>query len=183
MGMIDTATLTELIELGEKATERPWKWTAGHGSPQLEGNIYDSDMNPVLVAEGCGNDSQTSSGVRGCMPEKLLDELRACPLHPSNRDRAYIAASANLAVPLAREVMRLREENERMRAKCADIESHHISNLADQVRVLKAEVERLRKKAGLAEEMRESMRLASLPVPQRKAIDMWGWRDRYDAIP
>ncbi len=77
----------------KKATKGPWKWTipgAGFPGPQLEGNIQNSDMNPVLMTAGCSSD-KGGSKILGCMPEKLNDPLRACPLHPMAGDRDFIA--------------------------------------------------------------------------------------------
>ena len=88
----DDALVAELKRLCEAAEPGPWKWTAGEGGPQLEGNIYASEMNPVLVCRGCGNKETTTEGVKGCMPEKLGDPLRACPLHPTKSVRDFIAA-------------------------------------------------------------------------------------------
>ena len=72
-----------------KATLGPWKWTSCGKAPQLEGSIEYAEMNPVLVARGCGN--KHGDVVTGCMPEKIDDPLRACPLHPSAEDRDFIA--------------------------------------------------------------------------------------------
>lgn len=72
-----------------KATPGPWRWTALSGSPQLEGSMKYADMNPILVARECGNEH--GDLVQGCMPEKFNDNLRACPLHPNEEDRDFIA--------------------------------------------------------------------------------------------
>jgi hypothetical protein len=77
----------------DAATAGPWRWTGFCGSPQLEGAREYAEMNPVMVAQGCGNDRKTVDGVQGCMPEFLGDELRACPLHPDKTDRDFVAAS------------------------------------------------------------------------------------------
>lgn len=74
-----------------KATLGPWKWTSFGRVPQLEGKNEYAEMNPVLVARGCGNTHEHSDClVIGCMPEKLEDPLRACPLHPDAEDRDFI---------------------------------------------------------------------------------------------
>jgi len=74
----------------KNATPGPWEWTAAGERPQLEGKIEYAEMNPILVAAGCGN-KRKKKLVYGCMPEKLNDELRACPLHPFREDREFIA--------------------------------------------------------------------------------------------
>ena len=55
-------------------------------------------MNPVLIAGGCGNESVTSAGVKGCNAWGLheTDPMRSCPLHPSKPDRDLIAAAPDL---------------------------------------------------------------------------------------
>lgn len=74
-------------------TPGPWRWTSFEEGPQLEGNIDAAEMNPILVARGCGNQQETATGVKGCMPAALHDDLRACPLHPTAADRALIASA------------------------------------------------------------------------------------------
>ena len=74
-----------------EATPGPWHWTSFGEAPQLEGSIEYAEMNPVLVAHGCNNDKENSSGIRGCMSDKFDDPLKACPLHPSSEDRDFIA--------------------------------------------------------------------------------------------
>lgn len=93
--------MTEQPETTEaKHTPGPWHWTASDLGPQLESKY--PGRNPVLIAAGCGNDKQTASGVEGCMPEKLGDPFRACPLHPTADDRALIAAAPDLLAALER---------------------------------------------------------------------------------
>lgn len=78
----------------KKATPGSWKWTVLGGEypgPQLEGSVEYSEMNPILVTTGCGGKKQADSGVKGCMPDKMKDPLRACPLHPMFDDRDFIA--------------------------------------------------------------------------------------------
>jgi hypothetical protein len=78
----------------KKATQGPWKWTVlgeGYPGPQLEGSVEYSEMNPILVTTGCGNKKVADSGVRGCIPDKMGDPMRACPLHPRAEDRDFIA--------------------------------------------------------------------------------------------
>jgi len=89
-------------------TKGPWKWTSFTGEVQLEGANEASEMNPILVVRGCGNEHVTSVGVKGCMPEKLNDPLRACPLHPTQADRDLIARAPELLRELteAREALR-----------------------------------------------------------------------------
>lgn len=103
----------ELKELAEKATPLPWQWTAGCREPQLEGAVPNPEMNPVLVARGCGNDHDPKSPVQGCMPSTLAgDDLRSCPLHPSRTDREYITAAANALPALIARIERLEKSLE-----------------------------------------------------------------------
>lgn len=75
-----------------KATLGPWKWTDCGQMPQLEGKNEHAEMNPILIARGCGNTHEHPDClVVGCMPEKMEDPLRACPLHPYAEDRDFIA--------------------------------------------------------------------------------------------
>lgn len=97
----------------ERATAGPWRWRGFDGHPQLEGEVYAAEMNPVLVARGCGNNRKTDPGVEGCMPEKLRDDLRACPPHPSWQDRDLIAHARTDLPDLLAEVDRLRAALER----------------------------------------------------------------------
>lgn len=147
MSELDTRALRALLE---KATKGPWKWTPGYGQPQIEGDVEAPDMNPVLIAHGCGNEMATTAGVTGCMPEKLNDELRACPLHPSAPDRALIVALVNAAPALLSEVDGLRSIRD---AQINVIETVRADRdrfmaerdaLRDRVAELEAEVERVR---------------------------------------
>lgn len=98
------------------------------------------------------------------MIEDDIDEaLHALEFGPTVPDGQAKVSRARNALNALRVQAR---EADMLRAKCADIEAHHISNLADQVRVLKAEVERLRQKAGLAEETQAIM--ADLLAVSRK---------------
>lgn len=90
---IPTATLLELIELGEKATERPWKCWNGWGPSKGDGLMRCERIGP----------SGSFDGITPSSPEECID------LKAKTEDFEFLAASANLAVPLAREVMRLRE--------------------------------------------------------------------------
>lgn len=82
--------LNEIQTRCSLATQGPWEWTWGvGGGPQLEGSIYAPDMNPILIARGCGNNKG-----KGCFPDGLDgDELKTCPLHPHKEDRDFIVAS------------------------------------------------------------------------------------------
>lgn len=77
---IDDKSLSELIELGEKATERPW--------------LYDDSKIGTARIPG----SKTVAIASGVLVGRIYEDA----------DRAFIAASANLAIPLALEVRRLR---------------------------------------------------------------------------
>lgn len=81
--------LRELIALGEKATPRPW---ISHGQRWGTHRIRESERLSLVNSVGYGV----------CFTES---------------DPAFIAASANLAVPLAEEVLRLRAEVARLTAK------------------------------------------------------------------
>lgn len=87
--MLSQDELQEIKVRLYNATPGPWNWGPFELGPQLEGNVKDPDMNPVLIAMGCGNDK--GDLVKGCMPEKFDDSLRSCPLHPTRDDREFIA--------------------------------------------------------------------------------------------
>ncbi len=91
--MLSQDELRAIEERWNKATPGPWSWGSIAREPQLEGNVDYDEMNPILVARGCGNDNDKGSEVRGCMPGKYEDPLWACPLHPSAADRDFIAHS------------------------------------------------------------------------------------------
>lgn len=84
---IPDAKLRELIALGEKATPRPW---ISHGQRWGTHRIRESERLSLVNSVGYGV----------CFTES---------------DPAFIAASANLAVPLAEEVLALRAENATLR--------------------------------------------------------------------
>lgn len=78
--------LRELIAQGEKASSRPY---AESGMRVVGG----ADWNEIA----------------DCWPTPRL------PMDQGHSNAVYIASAANLAVPLASEVLRLREENDRLR--------------------------------------------------------------------
>lgn len=130
---IDTKALRELEA---KSTKGPWRWTAGDGDPQIEGNVEYPEASPVLVASGCRNEHRTSLGIQGCMPEKLNDQLRACPMHPHANDRELIVALRNAAPALLDEIESLREKVERYESAArnpGDGERHRGTSVAIQL--------------------------------------------------
>ena len=69
-------------------TSGPWKWAnspCGDGEVQLEGNIDDSEMNPVLLAHGCGQ--------------------KDCPLLPNASDKGIIASAPEMLEALNESVI------------------------------------------------------------------------------
>lgn len=84
--------LRDLIEKGERATERPWKFDLDgeHGFGNALSERYSDDWKPIFATteEGCF----------------------------SREDTSYVQASANLAVPLAKAV--LAAEKMRAEAEC-----------------------------------------------------------------
>lgn len=95
--MLTQHGLDRIEERLSKATPGPWQWkVAGDAwpGPQLEGNIEYEDMNPILITTGCSSGKGAKGEVRGCMPDNYKDDpLKACPLHPSPKDREFIAHS------------------------------------------------------------------------------------------
>jgi len=88
-----------LKRLEAEATPGPWEWDASDGGPELTGNVYAPEFNPVLICRGCGGEHGKENEVKGCTPSYGGDPMRGCPLHPSKADRDTIAAARN-ALPL-----------------------------------------------------------------------------------
>ena len=98
--------LDALDALLDEAKTLPWKWGATELGPQIEAAVEYSDMSPVLVALGCGNNKG-----KGCMPNLNGDTLRHCPLHPSKAERELIVSAVNALPALLVELRMYRDRH------------------------------------------------------------------------
>lgn len=107
MNPIPTSSLQALIDLGSKATARPWEVLYLFGSSDLPMNIFSHE------------------GEHGVPIVHFTEECSAQP----TPDARFIAAAANAAVPLAQEVLKLREIVEVMEERLEIIVDLHEHNI------------------------------------------------------